>query len=143
MGIRTGIATVLASGLVIGLAVTAPAGASQAAKWNPAPPSTLQSVVKSINAQAKADGKKRYSPGCYQALVWPGKGSYAVINVRAGKNVEACGDPVKFGIRAYRKSGSKWIFVGGPAGGPGTACEYEKTATAADKSFMRKTKMCR
>ena len=143
MGIRTGIATVLASGLVIGLAVTAPASASQAAKWNPATPSTLQSVVKSINAQAKAAGKARHSPGCYQALTWAGKSNYAVVNVRAGKNVEACGDPVKFGIRVYRKSGSGWTFVGGPAGGPGTTCEYDKKATAADKAYMRTTKVCR
>jgi len=142
MGIRTAVVTVLTSGLVAGALLAAPAEAAQSTGWNSVSLDMLKSVVKSINADAKANKRAQHAPGCYQVLALKGHSNFVAVNVRR-TNTTGCGSAMKFGIRAYRKSGSKWVFVGGPSGGPGSACVYEKAATARDKSLMKSSGMCR
>ncbi len=113
MRIRTAMVTLAATGLVGGGLLAAPAQASPSAKWIPAPLSTLESVVKSINASAKANKEPRHSPGCFSALSLSGNRNFLAVSLQPKANVDACGSPTDFGVQAYRKSGSKWLHVVG------------------------------
>jgi hypothetical protein len=138
----TSVLTMSMVAIVASVGMVAPVSAAQGVQWSPAPRTTHDTLAHVVNADAIKNGGPEHSYGCFQVLLLKGHKDIAAVSLKSKANTQACGNAREFGIQAFKKTGSTWAHVAGTPGPAGSACTYDKTATAAVKALLKRSGLC-